>query len=162
MKFKSSSAFTLIELLVVISIIGIIFTLGVAGYRDFSRRQALTGVSKQLKADIRLAQQLALTGQKPSDASCNTLISYSFSRTGSTGYTIGANCLDAIGNSLSPRIVKTVNLTTSNVSISSTASSVTFKTIGQGTDLSGSNTITLTHTSGNTALIIVGVNGDVK
>ena len=55
--------YTLIELLVGISIIAIIFGVGFVSYREFSRRQSLTGVTKQLVGDLRLAQQLALTGQ---------------------------------------------------------------------------------------------------
>ena len=49
MKFKG---YTLIELLVVITISIIIFGVGMAGYRECSRRQALTGILKQTKADL--------------------------------------------------------------------------------------------------------------
>jgi len=151
--------FTLIELLVGISIIAIVFSIGIANYREFSRRQALTGISKQLKADLRSIQQLALTGQKPEGVSCNTLNGYSFTRSGSSGYTLSAYCSDAQGVLLPAREIKTVNLGT-DITISTTTPSFIFKVLGQGTDLLIQNTITLTHTSGNQINLVVGIGGD--
>ena len=65
------SGFTLIEILVSMTIIGFLFSFGYASFRDFSRRQALAGVVKQVQGDLRLAQQKALSGEKPSG--CTTL-----------------------------------------------------------------------------------------
>lgn len=61
-----SSAFTLIELLVVVSIIGILFTVGLALYNDFNRRQIVVQAAKELKDNLRLAQSKALAGEKDS------------------------------------------------------------------------------------------------
>lgn len=153
---RSFKGYTLVELLIGLSIIGIIFSVGLAGYREFSRRQALTGVSKQLKADLRLAQQLALTGQKPDGVSCDTLDGYLFSRVDSNTYQILADC-----SGVSPHIYKEVDLG-SNITITSTNATVTFKVLGQGTDLVASNTLTLTHSSGNQNIMTIGIGGDVK
>ena len=143
--------YTLIELLVVITISIIVFGVGMAGYREFSRRQALTGVLKQVKADLRLAQQLALTGQKPEV--CTKLIGYTFTTT-SSNYKIIANCSD--GNVEN----KSVDMPT-NTTIS--AGSVIFKILGQGTSLSVPLTFTIANsTAGTTGTVIVGTGGDVQ
>lgn len=143
--------YTLIELLVVITISIIIFGVGIAGYREFSRRQALTGVLKQVKADLRLAQQLALTGQKPE--TCVKLIGYAFTAT-SSNYKITANCLDGTVET------KSVDMPT-NVNIS--AGSITFKILGQGTNLSTPLTFTISNTVASiTGTVIVGTGGDVQ
>lgn len=152
--------YTLIELLVGISIVSIIFGIGFAGYRDFSRRQALTGVSKQFKADLRLIQQLALTGQKPTGVSCDTLNSYTFSRTSASTYNLIANCVSSLGVVSSP-IYKTVNLGT-DITYTSTNPTFRFKVLGQGTNLTANNVITLTHTSGTQAILTIGIGGDVR
>ncbi|MEK7168456.1 MAG: prepilin-type N-terminal cleavage/methylation domain-containing protein [Patescibacteria group bacterium] len=157
---KSNSAYTLVELLVGILIISIVFGVGFAGYRDFSRRQTLTGVSKQLVADLRLIQQLALTGQKPSGVSCDTLNSYTFSRTSASTYNLIANCVSNLGVVSSP-VYKNVNLG-STITFTSTNASFRFKVLGQGTNLTVNNIITLTHTSGNTNTITVGIGGDIR
>lgn len=165
MKFSQTTeagfkGYTLVELLVGLSIIAIIFSIGLAGYREFSRRQALTGVSKQLKADLRLIQQLAITGQKPSDVSCDTLTGYTFSRVSANNYALLANCVSNAGVVSSPEY-KNVDLG-SDITFTSTNSAIKFKVLGQGTDLSASNTITLTHVSGNQNSMVIGIGGDVR
>ena len=68
-----SKGYTLIEVLVVLTIIGVLFSVGFASYRDFSRRQALAGIAKQIVGEMRLAQQMALSGEKPSACGNNVL-----------------------------------------------------------------------------------------
>lgn len=156
---KVSQAFTMIELLVGISIMAIVFTIGVANYRDFSRRQALVGVEKSLKADLRTAQQLALSGKKPDSGSCDVLNSYTFALNGSSGYRISANCSSGLGTTLIEyKLVSLAN----EFSISSTNPSVEFKVLGHGTNLVSSNTFTLNHTGGMQTTVVLGVGGDVK
>lgn len=143
--------YTLIELLVVITISIIVFGVGMAGYREFSRRQALTGILKQVKADLRLAQQLALTGQKPE--TCSKLIGYTFTAT-SSNYKIIANCLN--GNLENKSVDMSINTTIS-------AGSIVFKVLGQGTNLSAPLTFTIANsTTGTTGTVIVGTGGDVQ
>lgn len=163
---SESHGFTLIELLVGISITLIVFSVGIAGYRDFSRRQALTGVSKELKGNLRMIQQLALTGQKPEGATCATLTGYRFSLTGNTGYTLAASCNDSNGAAVPDVVIKTVDLTPNGATITATVPNMKFKVLGQGTDLiqgvNSVNTITLTHTSGNVSNLYIGFGGQIR
>lgn len=156
----NQKAYTLVELLVGLSIMAIIFSVGLAGYREFSRRQALTGVSKQLKADLRLIQQLAITGQKPGGLSCDILNGYTFTRVSSSNYKLLANCVSNVGVDSSPEY-KNVDLGT-DISLTSTNPSVKFKVLGQGTNLVAPNTLVLTHTSGNTNTMTIGIGGDIR
>lgn len=150
------TGYTLVELLVVITISTIIFGVGIAGYREFSRRQALAGVLKQVKADLRLSQQLALTGQKPEGVTCNKLDGYTFTKTG-LGYTITANCVNP---TVANYLIKTVDLPP-DTTIS--AGSVKYKILGQGTSLSSTLTFTITNTTaGTSGTVVVGTGGDVK
>lgn len=158
---NKNSGYTLIELLVGLTIISIIFSIGFAGYRDFSRRQAVAGVAKSIQSDLRNAQQLALTGQKPTvdylnnSVTCTRLSGYSFSRISATNYQIRAHC----DNLALPTPIKNVVLS-SDLSLS--AGSVKFKVLGQGTDLSAPIIFTVTHTAGTTGTVTVGIGGDVK
>jgi len=150
----TKKGYTLIELLVGVSIVAIIFGVGFISYREFSRRQSLTGITKQLIGDLRLAQQLSLTGQKPESEVCTTLIGYIVSRTSSTSYDLIANCSNA------NYIIKTVDMPL-NTTIS--AGSVTFKVLGQGTSLSSPLTFTITNIQSNTSgTVTVGIGGDIK
>lgn len=64
-KAKLFQGFTLIELLVVISIIGLLFTIGIAAYQEFNRGQIVVQAAQELKESLRLAQSKALAGEKP-------------------------------------------------------------------------------------------------
>lgn len=147
--------YTLIELLVGMSIMAIIFSLGLASYRDFSRRQALTGITKSIISDLRMIQQKALSGEKR-DSGCTTYLSgYRFDIT-SSGYDLKALC------DVTP-IVKQVNLSSQFITISSTADPIDFKVLGQGTNLTTTATITITNTKiSKSSIITVGVGGEIK
>ena len=152
---KRNSAYTLIELLIVIAIIGILATIGFVSFREFSRRQTLTGVLKAVKADLRSAQQFALTGQKPEG--CVTLSGYLFNLSDSYVYELIASCEP------SDIIIKTVDLSSKNITISSLPSFIKFKVLGQGTDLISSLTLTLTHDlAGTTGQVTIGIGGDIE
>jgi len=88
-KVKLRFGFTFIELLVSISIMVLMFTLGLGSYRDFVRRQQIDSVAREIKADLRLAQQEAIVGKKPDNPNCNSsgLIGYRVKFAGGTGYT---------------------------------------------------------------------------
>jgi len=153
------NGFTLIELLVVITISIIVLGVGFAGYREFSRRQALTGIIKQVKADLRLAQQLALTGQKPSGVTCNKLDSYTFTSTGS-GYQLIATCVNL---TVIRPVIKTVTNPINTTISGNTANSVIFKVLGQGTNLTSPLIFTIANTvAGTTGTITIGTAGDIN
>jgi prepilin-type N-terminal cleavage/methylation domain-containing protein len=163
MRFKG---YTLIELLIVMTISIIVFTVGFAGYRDFSRRQTLGGISKQIKADLRTAQQLATSGQKPKGVTCSRLVSYEFFRVNSYQYQLAANC----DNNGTParHSIKDVNLT-NDISFTSTATGadisnpISFKVLGQGTNLISDVTLTINfNKTTNSETIVIGKGGNVK
>lgn len=68
-KLSSLAGFTLIELLVVITIVGILFGIGVAQYINFNRSQILEQAAQELKNNLRLAQTKAANGEKPEGCS---------------------------------------------------------------------------------------------
>lgn len=155
---KINRAYTLIEVLVVLSIIGVLFGIGYVSYRDFSRRQELAGIAKNIQGNLRKAQQSALSGVKPEGVACNsqTLIGYDFYMVSSSEYQIRANC--AGGNI----IVLDVNLPVSET-ISMTDNPILFKVLGNGTNIASSATITVVQTAtGDSTQISVGSGGDIQ
>jgi prepilin-type N-terminal cleavage/methylation domain-containing protein len=156
--------YTLIEILVGLTIIAILFFVGYVNFRDFSRRQAISGAGKLLQGDLRIAQQLALSGQKPTDANCagtNNLNGYFFEISLSrTEYKIYASC----SAGASAEITKTVTLPSGVTASYPSPNPILFKVLGQGTNLTNeSATITLTQdATANTFVVTIGVGGDIR
>jgi prepilin-type N-terminal cleavage/methylation domain-containing protein len=157
---KKYAGYTLIEILVSLTIVGLIFGIGYVNFRDFSRRQALAGVARSIKGDLRLAQEQALAGKKPTSAFCNSpnqLNGYNFRVISSQSYQLEANCS---GGSV---MTKTGTLP-SDISVSTPSPNpITFKILGQGTNLSADATLTLTQArTANSATITVTSGGEIK
>ena len=134
---KTAFGFTLIELLVVMTIMGILFGIGVAQYMNFNRSQILEQAAQELKNNLRLAQTKAANGEKPTECTSaleGYQVNFSLPRT----YQIQAKC----GGSL-VGTPKTFSLP-SVVEFSSLPSPILFKVLAQGTDLDSDLTITLT------------------
>lgn len=151
---KSSTGFTLIELLVGLTIIGLTFGFGYVNFRDYSRRQYLTGVATGLKADLRLAQEKAFSGEIPEG--CIGLSAYRV-EISAVGYEILADCAGDIP-------VKTVSLP-AGVTASATLNPVSFKILGNGTNIpaGGEAKVTLTQAeSGLTAVTTVTAGGEIR
>jgi len=156
------SGYTLIEILVGLTIIAFLFILGYVNFRDFSRRQAVAGAAKKIQGDISLTQQLALSGQKPTDIRCNPpnlLNSYDFVIVTPSEYKIVADCTG--GN------VENKDVTLpSDISISSDSlNTINFKVLGQGTNIVSRETVTFTLTqaqTNNTFSLSVGAGGNVQ
>lgn len=155
-----NKAYTLIETLVVFVIIGILFSLGYAAYRDFGRRQELAGIAKVIEGKIRKAQQSALSGVKPDSERCNppqTLISYNFYVVSSNHYQIQASCSGGL-----PVIVDDVTIPDSTT-ITLAQNPIAFKVLGTGTNVDVSTNIILTQiATGKTYSITVDSGGSVK
>lgn len=147
--------YTLIEILVVLAIMGLLFNFGSAGFRDFARRQALSGTAKNIQGDLRLAQADAATGQKPSGCT-TTLDSYSFNVKSASRYTIEANC------AVSSTIVKDVNLPSGITIQAPLPGLLNFKVLSQGTNLTGDWTLTLSQTGTNPVTVTVTPGGEIK
>lgn len=155
--------FTLIELLVVLTIMFLLFGLGYANYRDFARRQSILAIAREMRTDIRLAQEQALAGAKPS-AGCNVLDGYRFRvDTFSRSYSIHPFCG---GSELT--FVKEVTLPAEIASVvvaPVSANPLLFKTVGQGNSLpsGGVFDITLTQVvTGYSQTITVTSGGEIK
>jgi len=154
---KKSFGYTLLETLIVISISVLLFSIVYANYRDFSRRQILEEVAKQVVSDLRLAQEYALAGRK--EASCITLTGYEFERTATTGYRINDVCTSGGGTE-----IKAITLPT-DIQIgnfSPAPSRFTFRVLARGTDRNGDISFTLTQVStGRTKTITISKNGNI-
>jgi len=143
-KLSSVIGFTLIELLVVMTIIGILFGIGVAQYMNFNRSQILEQAVQELKNNLRLAQTKALNGEKPEGCSILDGYKVSFFSGGTSSpdsYVIQAICSgNPVGPSQSfslPSVVKFV---------SPLSSPILFRVLAQGTDLSSDLTINIVFT----------------
>lgn len=155
--------YTIIEVLVGMTIIGLIFSFGYISYRDFARRQALLGSARRLRADLSLAREQALSGEKPTYtdhfAVCvgeGSLNGYDFYMDSSTSYIIQANCIGGLVNG------KVVELS-EEITLSAIPNRITFKVIGKGTNLSGPAIITLTQAAiGDTHTITVSPEGEIQ
>ena len=126
----SFRGFTLIELLVAISIIGILFTIGMAQYRNFNRRQILLQASQDLKNNLRSAQSRALAGEKTAswcDDTGEYLRGYRLRFSSASNYLIESVCSDD-----TVLTIKDFNLP-SNVT-GENGKTVLFKALGQGVD----------------------------
>lgn len=137
--------YTLIEILVTVAIIGILFSVGYANFRSFSQRQAVKDAAKLIQADLRLTQQIALSGQKPDDVNCNSptnsLNGYLFLILSESTYEIRASCTGGVVS----EATKTVNLGSGAVFSSPFPSPnpILFKVLGQGTNISDGENATI-------------------
>lgn len=152
--------YTLIEVLVAITIIGIIFGLGLLNFRDFSRRQSLSSFARRVKGDLSLARENAVSGEKPLDDFCNppnTLNGYDFRVVSDNNYVLEAVCS---GGNVE---IKSVVLP-DGLSISAPAENpIIFKVLSAGTNLSAEAVITLNQQStGKTLNVYVTQSGEVK
>lgn len=82
--------FSLIELLIVISITLVIFSLGIASFNQFNKRERVRQSALSLKASLRLAQSKALSAEKPK-SDCTTYQGVQVSFTASS-YTLQHVC----------------------------------------------------------------------
>ena len=160
----ASKGYTLIEILVALTIVGLLFGFGFVSFRDFARRQTISGAADSLRGDIRLTQSDAISGVKPDDINCNSpyvLLAYNFNIISSSEYRIDAVCSGPSANV----VVKDVVIP-SDISISTPSPNpIQFKVLGQGTNIaSGSNaTINFTQTgTTNTAIVSVSSGGEIQ
>lgn len=92
---KSCSGFTVVELLIILSLIALLFTLGVAQYNRFNRSQSLNRAKDELISNLRLAQGKAMAGEKP-DACTEALSGHKLKFTDNQNYKIVAVCGEEI------------------------------------------------------------------
>lgn len=150
--------YTMIELLVALTIVGLLFGVGYANFRDFTRRQSLVNSTKKIIGDLRDAQQMALSGQIPNDASCrgnNYLNGYFFRVISANHYEIRASCSGgAVAN-----VAKDVYLppTVTIVTPFPNPNPILFKVLGNGTNIGATNAQIRVRQSGSSATNIINV-----
>ncbi len=152
--------YTLLEILVALTIVGIIFSVGYVGFRSFSQRQAMQAVLRGIRGDLRLAQQQALAGKKPSGANCDspaTLEGFNFSVDSPAVYSINAVCS---GGTIE---TKSVTLSSGITITAGVVNPILFKSVGAGTNISGSVVINLAQTgTTNAASITISQGGEIQ
>ncbi|QQS39542.1 prepilin-type N-terminal cleavage/methylation domain-containing protein [Candidatus Woesebacteria bacterium] len=157
--------FTFIELLIGLVIMGILFMVGFANYRGFASRQNIEAVVREMKGDLRLAQQMATSGVKSSDpaSSCHAidkeLQGYVVRGTSATSYAVYANC---DGENL----VKEVNLSEKYPNITLSDFEFTFLPLAGGITWSGPDRIDIDEVVGGASIesrqIIVTAAGQIN
>ena len=145
----------------VMTIIGLLFGIGIAQYTQFNRQQILDQAAQELKNNLRLAQTKASSGEKPNG--CTTLAGYQVSFSSGTDnnpdtYRIQARCEPEglVGE-------KSFSLPLMVRFSSPLPSSILFKVLAQGTNLNGDLTIDLEFTGTSlTRSVKVGKNGKIE
>jgi len=160
-KHLKFDGYTLIEILIGIVILSILFGIGFAGFRDFSRRQSLEVLARKVKGDLALIREKAISGEKPIEAVCssptNTLSGYSFSVINNKTYTISAICSG--GNILVKQVEIPENLTISTP----LPNPILFMVLSKGTNVSAETDIVVSQEeSGMTFTITVTQTGEIK
>lgn len=143
---RNTKGFTLIEVLIVLTVVSILSAVGFANFREYSRRQGLVSVARLVREDLRVAQQYALTGKKPSSGNCSSstdpLDGYDFSILSSTSYVLRARCPGKLNDIKSVTLqdgytVSALGTGGGGISYGTTSNPLTFKELGHGTTISG-------------------------
>lgn len=148
---KNCPGFTLIELLLIFSLMSLFFSLGMAQYNRFNRRQFLNKAKDELISNLRLVQSKALAAEKPSNC-IDTLLGHKLKFTDNSHYKIVAVCsseVDLRTNIILPTgVVKQVG-----------PDEVFFRVLSQG---SPSDTTIILQGFGETRVITITATGEIK
>jgi prepilin-type N-terminal cleavage/methylation domain-containing protein len=151
---RACFGFTLIELLIVISIIGLLFSFGLAQYVQFNRQQMLTQSAQELKNNLRYAQSKAMAGEKPTVCGANALEGYKLVFIDSQKYEIVAVCNGDF-------VVKTDLSLKTNVVLDSGPNPILFKVLAQGVLSPGEFVLNYSGTT-NSESITVSETGEIR
>ena len=157
---NSVDGFTLIEILVTISLGLIVTVSGMAYYSNFNRRQMVEQSAKKIVSDLRLAQNLALTQEKPDQESCacDFLNGYSVNfNFPEKSYQIAVDCNPACEESVIFKEAVLENVTLSGLQ------SVKFLVLTQGVQTSGGDTLTISSDNFSYSKeVVIGGAGNIK
>lgn len=173
MNRKAFKGFTIIEVLVVIVIIGMVMAVGSVRYREFSKRQMVVSVKRQIVADIRAAQSDAASGIKPGGCNASTyrLVGFAFeiTNTGSpttpASYETYAICNNGSDSEFVTKqadlpLGVTLSITTAPLPV---VNPVIFRPLANGTNLSSSAVSTIAIAIGaNTDSILISSGGEIR
>jgi len=163
-KILLRAGYSLIEILIALTILSLIFWVGLAGYRQFASRQELISLARQVKGDIRLAQELALAGQK--SGSCTVLNGFYFRVQPPNVYTVEIFCDDNVIGVIRTGLLSGTTISSLSPDLDP-PNTIFFKTLGQGTNIPApgvpETTFTLTQRgTGNSAVITVTAGGEIR
>jgi prepilin-type N-terminal cleavage/methylation domain-containing protein len=161
-KVKSRNGYTLIEILISLTILSILFLGGYTAYREYIRRQIVQNTSQEIKSNLALVRQKALSGDSAEACtqvgSNNNLLGYQITFL-ATSYSVKPVCTSIAASqsyTVTYTLPQSVSLTTSGIS-----GSLQYNTVS-GTNLSANATITLRHLSGGTKVLTISPNGVVQ
>ncbi len=155
---QKSSGYTIIEIIIAVLIMAILFSAVQANYRQNILLKNLESAKSMVIDDIKLAQESALAGKKPS--TCTGLNGYIFAtNVTNNNYTISAYCN-------TPVVIKTVDISklAKGINIGSNIS-VLFKVMGMGTNIPAGNNVSFNlvqQTTGSIVTITISSGGDIK
>ena len=148
---KSCSGFTVVELLIILSLMALLFTLGIAQYNRFNRSQSLVKARDELISNLRLTQSKALGAEKPS--SClGALSGHKLKFIDNRHYKIVAVCGEEID-------IKTDIALPSGVSKQAGSNEIFFKVLSQGSE---SDVSLVLSGFGETKTVTVSTVGEIK
>lgn len=169
---KNTHGYSIIELLVVFVIITVVFGIGFANLRDFSKRKSLEAAVSEIKSQIRLTQSMAYSAQRPLSDSCNVLDGYRFviTTTAPLRYRIVAVCNGGVDQTGTPQkdwvnLPTDISGVTKSLGVTPGNADMMFKVLSQGTNIRALQNyqITLTQAvSGRTATITITYGGQVN
>lgn len=148
---KSCSGFTVVELLIILSLIALLFTLGVAQYNRFNRSQNLTKAKDELISNLRLAQGKAMAGEKP-EVCMETLSGHKLKFIDNSHYKIVAVCVEEVD-------IKTDITLPTGVTKQAGSDEIFFRVLSQGIE---SDISLILSGFGETKTITINTAGEIK
>ncbi len=156
---SSNLGFSLIELLLILSLIALLFSLGMAQYNRFNRSQTLTKTKDELVSNLRLAQSKAMVAEKPFECGDDELEGHRLEFINNHSYRIVAvcNCIDC------PEVKAVINFP-SNVVKQSGPDKIFFRVLNRGVEFVGSQPPLVLGLvgSGETQTISLNTVGEIK
>jgi len=155
--------FTLIEVLITILVISIFLGVSLASYRDFSRRQQVKVLKREITSDLRIAQKNAISGVKPTGCT-GSLEGYSFEVVSGSPilYEVNAICTDPIGGSDREFLISSKTFPDTVMISAPSVNPLVFKPLSFGTNIpSGSVeviTISNSFTGSSASSLTVSIN----
>jgi Tfp pilus assembly protein FimT len=153
---KSCPGFTLIELLLILSLTGLLFSLGMAQYSKFNRRQTLNKAKDELISNLRLAQSKALAAEKPAVCGAETVLGHQLKFVDNHSYKIVVACGDDPEGY--PEVKQAV-LLPEGITKTSAEDIVFFRVLSQGVD----EAVSITLSGFNeTRMVTITTSGEIK